>query len=169
MHGEKARVIGSMSKFHSILDGLTKEQTVWKCCCRPQVVVICSLELIANHRQGKKDVRVCKRSWLRYLAISNRKEEGKMFVCKGSHHFVFYLHSERRKSAHILKLDSIRLHHSLICWARLSATFRSKVSWSNQSKISRLYISRCHHVAWLHHLFLRLDYWHSHAGGNISS
>lgn len=44
-----------------------------------------------------------------YFFIANRPEEGKLYVCKGSHYFIFYPPTDKCKMADILKIDPVVL------------------------------------------------------------
>lgn len=59
--------------------------------CQPQV--------------AHKDLRTGRRSVPGYFFIEIGKKERKLYVCKNSHNFALYSHSERRKLTDIIKLD----------------------------------------------------------------
>lgn len=46
-----------------------------------------------------------------YFLIANGNEEGKLYVCKGLHHFVMYPPKGKTKMADILKMDPVFLPH----------------------------------------------------------
>lgn len=58
---------------------------------------------------GHNDMIVRRGASPGYFFIANGPEEGKLYVCKGSHHFVFYPPTEKRKMADILKMDPVVL------------------------------------------------------------
>lgn len=53
------------------------------------------------------DVRLRKASCLGYFFILNRAKERKLYVCKGSYHFVLYPSGEKRNMEDILEMDAI--------------------------------------------------------------
>lgn len=53
-----------------------------------------------------------------YFFIMNEFEEGKQYVCKGFHNFLFYPRAENRKMTDVLKMDATKLSHFMIFVAR---------------------------------------------------
>lgn len=60
-------------------------------------------------RVGHKSMGQKKASLHGYFFIVNRSKEAKQYVCKVSHHYVFYTRSERRKMRDSFKMHTIEL------------------------------------------------------------
>lgn len=62
-----------------------------------------------KRKDRQTNVRVCQQTLSEYFAILNRKEDGKLYVSRGSYHFALHPHSKGRKLADIFNLYTVRL------------------------------------------------------------